>query len=129
MTPDQDHMVEMERGGLKEALLRAQRGEIPWEQFVRLVELADEQKAKLEAHREAQREAQRRYRATSLGKQRNLEQQQRRRVRRRAELLITRQPRRCAVCSRLLPVTARISRRTCSDRCRQKLSRRQGTHR
>jgi hypothetical protein len=110
----------MESGRLKEALLQAQRGEIPWEQFVRLVELADEQKAKLEARREAQRDAQRRYRATSLGKQR---------VRRRAEELTTRAPRRCAVCRKLLPVTARLSRRTCSDRCRQKLSRRQGTHR
>jgi len=113
---------------LKEALLQAQRGEIPWEQFVRLAELAAESQARLEAKREARREAQRRYRRTALGKQRNLEQQQRRRVRRRAEELITREPRRCAVCRKLLPVTARISRQTCSDRCRQKLSRRQGTH-
>jgi sRNA-binding protein len=119
----------MESGKLKEALLRFQRGEVPWEQVARLAELADEAQARLEARREAQREAQRRYRRTAAGKQRNLEQQQRRRVRRRQEQLATRVLRRCAVCSKLLPVTARLSRRTCSDRCRQKLSRRQGTHR
>jgi hypothetical protein len=128
MIPDQDHVVEVKRGRLKEALLRAQRGEIPWEQYLRLVELEDEWRAKQEARRKAQREAQRRYRRTALGKARNLEQQ-RRRWRRRQEAPATRAPRRCVVCSKLLPVTARLSRRTCSDRCRQVLSRRQGTHR
>jgi hypothetical protein len=49
MIPDQDHVVEVKRGRLKEALLRAQRGEIPWEQYLRLVELEDEWRAKQEA--------------------------------------------------------------------------------
>jgi hypothetical protein len=62
----------MESGKLKEALAQFQRGEIPWEQFVRLAELADEAQTRLKARREAQREAQRRYRRTALGKQRNL---------------------------------------------------------
>jgi hypothetical protein len=119
----------MASGELKEALLRAQRGELPWEQYLRLVELADEWQTTLEARRAARREAQARYRATPLGKQRNLEQQQRRRWRRRQEELATREPRRCAVCRKLLPLASKTSRRTCSDRCRQKLSRRQGTHR
>jgi hypothetical protein len=119
----------MASGKLKEALFQAQRGELPWGEYFRLVELAEEAQATLESRRAARREAQRRYRATLTGKRRNLEQQRRRRWRRRQEELTVRAPRRCAVCRKLLSVTARLSRQTCSDRCRQKLSRRQGVHR
>ena len=112
---------------LKDLLHRAQRGEIPLEECFSLAELADAQQAKLEARREARGEAQRRYGRTALGKQRSREQARRLRRRRRQQEVAARALRRCEVCDGPLPLTARRSRRTCSDRCRQKLSRRLGS--
>ena len=65
-----------------------------------------------------------RYRRTALGKRRMREQAQRLRWRRRQQEFAARELRRCEVCDGPVPLTARLSRRTCSGRCRQKLSRR-----